>query len=396
MKAISENAIKPQPGSDGPSGGPGENKRRLPRSRKWVSPVILLLSLVGVGAGLVAWKQEATEQANAAAASQPEPVETVTVATAREQQHRRTTTSIGTVVALRSVSLRNELAGTVREVLLSPGAVVEEGTLLVALDVAVEEAELKAQEAQVELARTLLARLERAVQSRATSQAEVDKARAQLDVAAAQISRTKAIIARKTIRAPFRARVGISDVHPGQYLNEGTLLTTLQGVDDATHIDFTVSQQVAESLTAGERVEVVGGPQGPVVAAEIVAVDSRVDPRTRNAMVRARIADARSVPAPGASVRVRVPAGEPVSGVSVPVSALRKGPAGDHVFVVAADESGQTRAQHRQVQAGPVVGDRVLLMSGVAAGETVAAHGSFKLREKARVAVADSSPLALK
>ena len=65
------------------------------------------------------------------------------------------------------------------------------------------------------------------------SQEEVDQARAARDVAQAQVARTRAVIARKTIRAPFRARVGIADVHPGQYLNEGTQLTTLQGVDDA-------------------------------------------------------------------------------------------------------------------------------------------------------------------
>ena len=80
----------------------------------------------------------------------------------------------------------------------------------------------------------------------------MDRARAERDVALAQIARTKAIIARKTIRAPFRARVGIADVHPGQYLNEGTQLTTLQGVDDAAHVDFTVAQQVAAGLREGE------------------------------------------------------------------------------------------------------------------------------------------------
>jgi multidrug resistance efflux pump len=93
----------------------------------------------------------------------------------------------------------------------------------------------------------------------ATTQEEVDRARADLDVARAQITRTKAIIARKTIRAPFRALVGIADVHPGQYLNEGTLLTTLQGIDDAANVDFTVAQQVAADLRAGELVEVSAG-----------------------------------------------------------------------------------------------------------------------------------------
>ena len=174
----------------------------------------------------------------------------------------------------------------------------------------------------------------------AATQEEVDRARAERDVALAQIARTKAIIARKTIRAPFRARVGIADVHPGQYLNEGTELTTLQGVDDAAHVDFTVAQQVAAGLRAGELVEVSAGGQSAPIAAKIVAVDARVDPTTRNAMVRARIEGA-ATRAVARRLGARPGAGRPArKAVAVPVSALRKGPGGDHVFVI---DSGQER-----------------------------------------------------
>jgi membrane fusion protein (multidrug efflux system) len=364
------------------------------RKPNWVTPTLLLVALGLLGGALVAWKVGAIQRNNAAATNQPEPMETVTVAVATKQQHRRTTTSIGTVVALRSVTLRNELAGTVREAKLTPGQIVEEGTLLVALDVSVEEAELKALEAEAALAKTLLSRMERAVQSRATSQMEVDRARAQLDVAEAQTARFKAVIARKTIRAPFRARIGISDVHPGQYLNEGTLLTTLQGVDEAAHVDFAIPQAVAAQLQPGETVEILAGTEQPVVTAEIVALDARVNPVTRSTTVRARVNDADKVPAPGASVRVRVPASAPVVAVSVPVSALRKGPSGDHVFIIKPDDQGKLRAQLRPAQAGPVLGDQVLLLSGVGAGDQVAAHGSFKLRDKVLVAVTQTNSLA--
>src|SRR5439155_17680710 len=166
------------------------------------------------------------------------------------------TTAIGTVVALRSISLKNELAGTVKQVALAPGQIVEAGTLLVVRDGSVEEAELKAQEAQLALAETLLVRARRANQTMSVPEEEVDRAKAQRDVAAAQIARTKAVIARKSIRAPFKARVGLADVHPGQYLTEGTQLTTLQGVDPAVHVDFTVAQRVAAGLREGGAVDV--------------------------------------------------------------------------------------------------------------------------------------------
>jgi membrane fusion protein, multidrug efflux system len=361
------------------------NRRRI------FAPLALIGVVIGTGTALAAWKQSSIADSDAAAANQPEPTESIAIAIAEPREHRRTTTSIGTVVALRSITVRNELAGTVRQVSLVPGSIVPAGTVLVGLDVSVEEAELRALEAQAELTRTQYARMQRMTEQRAASEMELDTARAERDVALAQIARTKAIIERKTIRAPFRARVGIADVHPGQYLNEGTLLTTLQGVDDAAYVDFTVAQQVAGALREGTPVSVIAANDSKPVRANIVAIDARVDPATRNAMIRAKVLDARLTPAPGASVRVQVPVGETVSAVAVPASALRKGPAGDHVFVVAADEDGKSRVHLRQVQVDGLTGDEVVIAQGLVAGEKVAASGSFKLREAALVTFTDPS-----
>jgi membrane fusion protein, multidrug efflux system len=358
--------------------------------RGWIGSTLLLGTLALTGLALAAWKSSELKKSAAEAASQPEPMESATAAVAVPRAYRPTTTSVGTVLAMRSITLENEIAGTVRRIMLNPGQIVEAGALLVALDVSVEEAELEAQKAQAALAQTTLDRMESLSKSQAVAQEEVDQARASRDVAQAQIARTKAIIARKTIRAPFRARIGISDVHPGQYLNEGTKLTTLQGVADDANVDFTVAQRVAAGLRVGDSVAVVGGNEAAPIAARIVAIDSRVDPATRNAMVRARIAGGKA-PTPGASVRVQVPAGPPGKAVAIPVSALRKGPAGDEVFVISPDKNGKQRAHVRQVRSGEVLGDTVLIHDGLKTGELVATSGSFKLRDSVLVVVADST-----
>lgn len=356
-------------------------------SPRWFRSLALVAIVVAAGGLLTAWKYAAVRDAEAASANQPEPVEAVTAAVAAEREHQQTATAIGTVLALRSITLRNEVPGTVRHVNLRPGQVVGAGTVLVAFDVSVEEAELRAQEAQAELARTRLARTERMVQRRAASEMELEDARAERDVALAQIARTRAIIARKTIRAPFPARVGMADVHPGQFLEAGTELTTLQGTDDGVHVDFAVAQTVGAALRAGERVDVLPAGDSTPISARIVAIDARVDPETRNAMVRARLEHADRAPSPGASVRVRVPVAQARTAVVVPVSALRKDPGGDHVFVLAADADGKMRAELRRVRSGHVVGDEVVVLDGVAAGEQVATSGSFKLRDAVLVSV---------
>ncbi|HEX6135743.1 MAG TPA: efflux RND transporter periplasmic adaptor subunit [Longimicrobiales bacterium] len=359
-----------------------------------IASAALIGVVVLIGGSLAGWKAAKLRGAEADAANRAEPMEIVGEAVAVERPHRATTTAIGTVVALRSIALRNEVPGVVRSVHLSPGRIVDAGTVLVAFDVSVEQAELAAQQAQAALAQTTLDRLERLREHEATSQEEVDQARAERDVALAQIARTKAIIARKTIRAPFRARVGLADVHPGQYLNVGTELTTLQGVADGSFVDFALAQQVAAGLRPGQTVE-VQADNGSVIEARIEAVDARVDETTRTRDVRARLTGD-VMPAPGASVRVIVPVGPEAGAVMVPASALRRGPQGDHVFVLATDSAGSTRARLRPVQAGPLVGNDIVILDGLEAGEHVAASGSFKLRPDALVMIAppDTTPTA--
>jgi membrane fusion protein (multidrug efflux system) len=351
-----------------------------------IGSIVLVVAVIATGGLLAAWKHSALVDANAAASNQPEPVESVQAVAARQREYRPVTTAIGTVVATRSISVRNELPGTVRYVDLEPGQIVAQGTVLIALDVAVEQAELKALEAQAELAQTQFARVTKLSYQRAVSAEEVDSTRAARDVALAQIARTKATIDRKTIRAPFRARVGISDVHPGQYLSEGTYLTSLQGVDDTAYVDFAVAQQIAAGLRAGDKVQVLTASADPVVAT-IMATDARVDPTTRNASVRAKVSDAKLAPPPGSSVRVQVPAGVLRLAVAIPASALRKGPGGDYVFVVEQDKDNKARAQQRPVQVEALAGDEVVIRDGLVAGEQVATSGSFKLRDAVLVSV---------
>jgi membrane fusion protein (multidrug efflux system) len=93
-------------------------------------------------------------------------------------------------------------------------------------------------------------------------------------------------------------------------------------------------------------------------------------------------------------VRVKVPAGPQAQAVAVPISALRKDPTGDHVFVIQADKSGKQRAHLRQVRSGEALGDTILIEDGLEAGELVATSGSFKLREGVLVVVASDSTSA--
>jgi len=348
-----------------------------PRSAsvRLVAAVVLILVVVGIGAAL--WYVKQRGKAAAAGAQHPEMAFAVESAVATTRSHARSTTAIGTIRALQSIDLKNELAGTVRQVHLKPGDVVDAGTLLVELDVAVELAELAALEADAKLASSLLTRTEQALKDQGASAADVDRARAEHDKALANVARTKALIEQKRIRAPFRARTGMVDLHIGQYLVPGTTITTLQGVDDAVHVDFSVTQEAATTLAVGSEVDVTIGDR--TAKAKIVAMDARVESATRNMWVRALLQGAQPLPSPGSSARVRVPVEAPHEVIVVPVSSLRRGPGGDYMWALEAAPDGALRAKTRRVVTGPVLGDEVVVVKGLEAGERVAALGSFKI-----------------
>ena len=359
---------------------------RLPAIvRRTAASLLLLLAVAGAAIGLAVWKNNHQEAAAAAAAAQPEPAWAVLADEVRTRPHARSTTTIGTVRALQSITLRNELAGTVHQVAMQTGQVVDAGAVLVELDVTVEQAELAALEAEARLAASLLGRIEQAMKSQGASAADVDRARAQQDMALANVERTKALIERKRLRAPFPARVGMVDLHKGQYLEPGTTITTLQGVDHAVHVDFAVPQDTAARLAIGGDVEIGTAGYAEPIKARIIAIDARVESATRNTWLRALLAGDGPLPQPGASVRVRTPVEAVRDVLVVPGSALRRGPGGDHVFVLAKAPDGRLRAGMRRVDSGATLGDDVVIDTGVKAGELVATVGSFKLFEGALV-----------
>jgi membrane fusion protein (multidrug efflux system) len=131
-------------------------------------------------------------------------------------------------------------------------------------------------------------------------------------------------------------------------------------------------------------------PEGGIpIRLEVAALDAVANNATRNVRVRAIAPNPSQRLRPGMFVKVRVPVDEPRPFVSVPVTAVRRAAYADQVFVIETkDEPGaqgapepKMRARQRFVRLGPTVGDRVIVLDGLAEGETIAASGSFKLRD---------------
>ena len=367
------------------------------KSTKWVVPVFgslaVLLGVGAVGAGLYAIKQFQFAQMGAQQAP-PEAPNFVEMATAHSVSFRATSTAIGTIIAPRSILLSNEVPGTVVATTLTPGTVVEAGTVLLQLDISIEQAQLEGAQAAVNIARFRFERTREAFQSKALTELELEEAKTQVLQAEARVSELKAVIAKKTLIAPFKARIGLSDTHTGQYLPSGTQITSLQSVEGYLYVDFTIPQSVAPSLQPGQSINLIA--QGLPINATILALDSRTDKMTRNVMVRAKIDNAPTYLQPGDSVRVQIEYGDEIQAVAIPAEALRRTPEGALAFVAEDDGKGHLRATQRMVQVIKTIGSDVALMSGVKSGERVVTIGSFKLMPDSLLAESIKDPASVK
>jgi membrane fusion protein (multidrug efflux system) len=204
------------------------------------------------------------------------------------------------------------------------------------------------------------------------------------------VANLEAVIAKKTLVAPFRARVGLTDLQPGAYLDTGTRIAMLQGVDPDAYVDFALPQDMAAAIRPGVSVK-LGGAQipGGTVAAEIVAEDASVDATNRAVRFRAIARGLGERLRPGAFVDVVAVTAPPRPALLVPLTAVRRAPYGQHVFVLV-HENGQSRARQRVVQTGAVQGTDIVVTEGLAEGELIAGAGSFKLREGLLVQMTDA------
>jgi membrane fusion protein, multidrug efflux system len=346
--------------------------------------VVIIGALLAVAGGLGYTKYRAIK-AGMASGGHFEMPETVIIEAAERVPFQRSITAVGTVEAVRHVMLTNELAGKVIEVGFESGQVVDEGHVLLRMDTSTERADLRSAEAAVNLADVTLRRLKTALAGKAVSEQELDRAHAELEQAQARVEQLKATIDKKEIRAAFHGRVGLRDIHPGQYLSEGKTITSLQGLADEMYVDFSVPQLQAAMLRVGS--PVVVSFAGIEVPAKIIAFDSQLDLSTRNVRVRAAVPSMEGRLTPGMSLDVRIPLGEPVEVIAAPPTAIRHAPFGDHLYVIEPDPADATklRARQRFVRVAGAVGNKVIVSEGLKEGEKVATDGSFKLREGALV-----------
>jgi membrane fusion protein (multidrug efflux system) len=313
----------------------------------------------------------------------PATVSTMVIATSEWQPKL---SSVGNIRAFRGVELSTEIGGLVLTVPIKSGQDVKEGDLLIKLNDASDVAQLQSLKAMADLAKVINERDRQQLAIQAISKNVFDTSAADAKSKLAQVQAQTALVAKKNLKAPFSGRVGIVAINPGQYINPGDKLLTLQTLDPI-FVDFNLPQSNAEQIQVGQEVVVTTDAfKDASFIGKITAVSPKVDSNTRNIQVEAQISNPDKKILPGMFANVNIKVGEQVKLLTLPQTAVTYNPYGSTVFIAKPtgkkDKQGNPAVEAQQVfvTTGTTRGDQVAILKGVEEGATVVTSGQLKLK----------------
>lgn len=340
---------------------------------KIVGASALTIALAVAGTALIA---RTDSHAADAAAHPATKVALVPVVLATQERYF---TGVGELEAARQVQVAAETGGRITHITFVSGQHVAAGAVLVQLNDAPEQAALLRQRAQLKNAQSSHARTAQMLKDKAATQEQLDSALAARDAAMGEVRQTEALIAQKTIRAPFAGQLGIRKVHAGQYLNTADTVASLIDTT-ALLVNFALDEQSSAKLAPGQAVQVlVDAYPGQVFTAKINAIDPLIA-RSRMVQVQAALANPRSALKAGMYANVRV-AREAGQQLTVPETAVTYSAYGDTVFVAQQQDKQALTVKRVSVKLGERAGGRVAILDGLQEGQRVVASGQLKLAD---------------
>lgn len=333
----------------------------------------------------------------------PVPPETVSAEPARTDTWQPQIAGIGTLTAFQGIDITPEVGGVVKEINFESGEDVPAGKLLVKLETATEEADMRSIAAELANTETELARRQKLAEKGVVAVTELDSLKTRKRVLEATLDRRRAEVAQKFIYAPWEGRAGLKDIALGSYLAPGQKIVWLQKIDPI-FADFTVTETDYGRIFEGQKVTVsFNAYPDETFTGKIVTTDARVSDTNRMITVRAEIANPDKKLVPGMYASVLVDTGDPQEVVTVPQTAVTFSLYGDNVFVVntvkAKDKDGkeveERVIERRFVKTGPVRAGRVAIESGLKPGDQVVTAGQNKIDQGSKVVIDNSIALKL-
>ena len=322
---------------------------------------------------------------------------------------------VGRTASSQRVEIRARVNGYLEEIAYKEGEFVEAGDLLFRIDALPFEARLRAanaelaqQQARLDNAQALLARIKPLAELEAVAQKELDDAQGRVNEAAAAVEAASARVFESeldlgytTITSPVTGQSSSASQREGAYVGLAAEALTYVAKLDPIWVEFSVSEAQALRNVSQRESGLVVFPEGMSFNVSIVLSDGTTHPHTGRLsfadasvseqtgtfLVRAEIPNPERTLRPGQYVRAVLSGAYRPDAIIAPQRALRQGPRGDYVWVVS--EAGL--AEQRPVVTGPWIKNDWIIEQGLRDGDRLIVGGSTGLTAGAPVTIVSIS-----
>lgn len=282
----------------------------------------------------------------------------------------------GAIQSNQSVMLRPEVAGRIVELNFADGQTVKKGQVLVALDSAVNRAEVQQAQAELSIAKTNFKRNAELAQQKFIAERVKEESAVNVQVLEARLALAQARLSKFEIKAPFSGIVGIRNVSVGDYVKDGADLVNLEDIT-SVKVDFRIPEKFIDRVQKGQAIEIqVDALPGKPFRAQVDAIDPQIDNSGRSALLRGRIANPETKLKPGMFARVKLILDERENAMVIPEEAIV--PIGNKSTVWKIVEA---KAQRTEVRTGLRREAKVEITEGLRIGDTVVTAGQMRLKE---------------
>ncbi len=299
--------------------------------------------------------------------------------------------AVGTIEAAEAITVVSEIPGTVARLPFEEGSQVKRGALLAQLEDSELQASLVRAEALHRQRQANFDRIQVVVDKGAGTPQDLDNARAELAIAAADIDLARARLAKTRIVAPFPGRVGSRRISPGAFVQAGARITELARIDQLK-IVFAAPERFVPKLARGEEVQITTTAfPGEMLAGTIHVIEPALDPATRNARIIAIADNPGERFRPGMSANVSAVLTRRANALTIPSEAIFADGAQMLVYVVQADST----VARTPITLGARLAKEVEVLTGLEDGQQVIRAGHQKLFPGAKVmpvTSADANP----
>ncbi|HSW54192.1 MAG TPA: efflux RND transporter periplasmic adaptor subunit [Ignavibacteriaceae bacterium] len=289
----------------------------------------------------------------------------------------------GSILANEEVELRSETSGKIVEILFREGAYVSKGDLLVKINDADLQAELRKAESKVKLVEDREARQKQLAENQMISQEDYESTLNDLEASKAEYDLIKAQIDKTEIRAPFSGVIGLREVSEGSFVTTSNIIARLQSLSNLK-IDFAIPQKYASQVKIGDELSFKLSGSDFQYKAKIFAIEPKIDPSTRTLKLRAICTATYKGLFPGAFANVELNLKETEEAILITTVAIVPELKGQLVYLYRGGV-----ATPQKVELGLREEKRVQITSGLAEGDTVINSGILQIRPGAKVKITE-------